>query len=62
MMMKAGIEPFEVVHDDIRIDGDTAVVVDSSADRKSKYTWIAVKRQGQWRVISETFTNLAAAK
>ena len=38
------------------------VVVDSSADRKSKYTWIAVKRQGQWRVISETFTNVAAAK
>jgi D-alanyl-D-alanine dipeptidase len=61
-MMKAAIEPFEVVHDVIRIHGDTAVVIDSSSDGTSKYTWIAVKRQGQWRVISETFSNVAAAK
>ena len=62
MMMKAEIERFEVVHDVIRIDGDTAVVIDSSADRKSKYTWIAVEASGPVASHSETFTTVAAAK
>ena len=58
MIMKSTIEPFEVRHDAIRIHGDVALVIDSSSDRKSKYTWIAVKKEGLWRVISETFTKV----
>lgn len=57
-IMNVEISPFQVVHDVIRVHGDTALVIDLSEDGKSKYTWIAVKRDGQWQVISETFTNV----
>jgi ketosteroid isomerase-like protein len=50
--------PFSVTHESIRVHGDTALVIDLSADGKTKFTWIAVKRDGQWRVISETFSTV----
>jgi hypothetical protein len=59
-VMKMTISPFEVIHDVIRIHGDTALVIDLASDRSTKYTWIAIKRNGQWRVISETFTRVAS--
>jgi len=40
------------------VHGDTALVIDVSANGKTKFTWIAVKRDGQWRVISETFSRI----
>lgn len=52
------IPPFDVVHDAIRVHGDTAVVIDLSETGKTKYTWIAVKRDGRWRVISETISRV----
>ena len=57
-IMNAEIPPFKVVNDFVRVHGDTALVIDLSEDGKSKYTWIAVKRDGYWRVISETFTSV----
>jgi len=57
-IMDAKISPFRVVHDVIRVHDDTAVVIDLTEGSQSKYTWIAVKRHGQWRVISETFTTV----
>ncbi len=56
--MNAEIPPFKVEHDIIRVQGDTALVINLSEDGKSKYRWIAVKPDGQWRVISETFTSV----
>jgi ketosteroid isomerase-like protein len=50
--------PFSVTHESIRVHGDTVLVIDLSADGKTKFTWIAVKRDGQWRVISETFSTV----
>ena len=52
------ISPFSVVHDAIRVHGDTALVIDITESGKTKFTWIAVKRDGQWRVISETFSSV----
>ena len=52
------IPPFSVVHNAIRIHGDAAVVIDLSETGKTKFTWIAVKRDGHWRVISETFSRV----
>lgn len=52
------LSPFSVVRDSIRVHGDTAVVIDVSETGKTKFTWIAVKRDGQWRVISETFSRV----
>jgi len=46
--------PFTVTHESIRVHGDTAVIIDVSDNGKMKFTWIAIKRDGQWRVISET--------
>jgi len=59
-IMKADVRPFEVVHEVIQIHGDVAVLIDSSTDRTTKFTWIAKKDGGQWRVISETFSSVAA--
>ena len=50
--------PFSVTHETIRLHGDTALVIDVSEDGKTKFTWIATKRDGQWRVISETFSRI----
>jgi len=47
---------FEVLHDDIRIHGNTALLINFSEDRGSKVSWVAVKKDGQWRIISMTFT------
>lgn len=46
------------MHEEIRVHGDTAVVIDVSAPGKTKFTWIAVKQDGHWRVISETFSKV----
>ena len=53
--------PFSVIHESIRVHGDTALIIDISANGKTKFTWIAVKRDGQWRVISETFTRVESS-
>ena len=50
--------PFSVIHESIRVHGDTALIIDVSENGKTKFTWIAVKRGGQWRVISETFSRV----
>lgn len=50
--------PFSVTHESIRVHGDTALIIDVSENGKTKFTWIAVKRDGQWRVIPETFSKI----
>ena len=50
--------PFTVKHKAIRVHGDTALVIDVSENGKLKFTWIALKRDGQWRVISETASRI----
>jgi len=51
-------KPFSVLHESIRVHGDTASIIDVSEDGKTKFSWIAVRRDGQWRVISETFSRV----
>lgn len=50
--------PFSVAHESIRVHGDTALILDVSEDGRTKFTWVAIKRDGQWRVISETFSRV----
>ena len=53
------IEPFEVRHDAVIVNGDTAVVIDRfGTDPETKCTWVAVRRGGRWRVIAEQFTTI----
>ncbi|MDJ0760672.1 MAG: nuclear transport factor 2 family protein [Woeseiaceae bacterium] len=52
------IAPFSVVNEDIRLHGDTAVVIDVSEDGGTKFTWIAIKRADQWTVIAQTFSRI----
>ena len=62
MILSQPIPPYEVVHDMVRVFGDTAVVVDRfGTGLTTKVTWVAIKRDGRWRVISETFSNVAGA-
>jgi len=62
MIMQSDIKPFEVIHEEIRVHGDTVVVIDSSTDRKTKYTWVAVRKGETWKVVSEVFSRVAGAQ
>ena len=58
----APITPFEVIHDLVRVHGDTAVVIDRVGTAPgTKVVWIAIRREGRWRVIAEQFIAIAAA-
>lgn len=57
-IMKAEIKPFQVLNEVVNVHGDTALVIDTTTDHTIKFTWIAVKKEGQWRVISETFSRM----
>lgn len=61
-IMQSDIKPFEVIHEEIRVHGNTVVVIDSSTDRKTKYTWIAVRKGESWKVVSEVFSRVAEAR
>jgi hypothetical protein len=54
------IAPFKVTHDVVRIHGDTAIVVDRfGAEPEIKCTWVAIRREGKWRVIAEQMTAIS---
>jgi hypothetical protein len=59
-IMNKEIKPFDVVNEVVNVHGDAALVISVTPDRTNKFTWIAVKKAGQWRVISETFTKVVA--
>lgn len=61
-IMGGGIPPFQVVHDRIRVIGDIAIVIDEIPSNGVKATWIAIRRDGKWRVISETMMRIPAAR
>jgi hypothetical protein len=58
-IVKEAIDPFKVINEIINIYSDTAVVIATTTDHKIKFTWIAIKTNGRWRVISETFSKIA---
>ena len=56
------ISPFEVINESMVQHGDVVVVIDVSEDGGTKFTWIATKQDGQWKVISQTFSRIASAQ
>ena len=50
--------PFTVRHESIQVFGDTAVIIDVSETGDMKFTWVAIRRDGRWRAIAETFTRV----
>ena len=55
------ISPFKVRNESMVQHGDTVVVVDISESGTTKFTWIAVSRDGQWKVVSQTFSRVEAS-
>jgi hypothetical protein len=56
-IVNAEIAPFSIVAEDIIIDGDTAVVVSRIGDT-TKIVWTAIKRDGAWRGLAQTFLKI----
>jgi len=54
------ISPFKVRNESMVQHGDTVVVIDVSESGTTKFTWIAVSRGDQWKVIAQTFSNIEA--
>ena len=53
------IPPFEAVHDVIHVFGDTAIVVDRfGTGLATKATWVAIRREGRWRVVAEALAKI----
>ena len=58
LIRKSDIKPFQVSNETIHVHGDTAVVIAVNAKRTVKFTWVAVKKDQRWRVVSETFSTI----
>lgn len=52
------ISPFTVENESMIQHGDTVVVVDVSENGATKFTWIALRHGGEWKVISQTFSKV----
>jgi hypothetical protein len=59
-IMQMQIDPFTVVNEVVNIHGNTALVI--STEGATKFTWVAVKKDGQWVVISETFSKISGTR
>ena len=55
------IAPFKVINESMVQHGEVVVVIDVSEDGGTKFTWVAAKQDGQWTVISQTFSRVASA-
>ena len=56
------ISPFKVINESMVQHGETVVVVDVSESGVTKFTWIAVRYDGQWKVISQTFSKVESSQ
>ena len=61
-IVESDLEPFQVLNDTVEIHGDSALVIARSTDRTTRFTWSAVKKDGQWVVVSEIFSRIAEAE
>jgi hypothetical protein len=61
-IMNTEIKPFEVLNEVVNVHGDAGLVISTTTDHTTKFTWVAVKKEGQWRVISETFSKITPPK
>jgi hypothetical protein len=52
------IPPFTVRNESMVQHGDTVVVIDVSDSGETKFSWIAIRRDSQWQVISQTFSKV----
>ena len=59
-IMQMQIDPFTAVNEVVNIHGNTALVI--STEGATKFTWVAVKKGGQWVVISETFSKITETR
>lgn len=50
------LSPFKVTNESMVQHGDTVVVIDVSEDGATKFTWIAVRRDGRWQVVAQTLS------
>jgi hypothetical protein len=41
---------------------DTVVVIDVSDDGTTKFSWIAIRRDSRWQVISQTFSRIESSR
>ena len=56
------IPPFKVINESMVQHGEVVVVIDVSEDGRTKFTWIAARQDGKWKVISQTFSTIAAGQ
>jgi hypothetical protein len=56
------IPPFKVINESMVRHGETVVVIDVSESGTTKFTWIAARYDGQWKVISQTFSKVKSSQ
>ena len=56
------ISPFKVRNESIVQHGNTVVVIDVSESGATKFTWIAVRYDDHWKVVSQTFSKVESTE
>ena len=56
------LSPFTVKNESMVQHGDTVVVIDVSESGATKFTWVAVSRDDQWKVVAQTFSNVETSR
>lgn len=57
-ILSLDIPPFKVINESMVQHGDTVVVIDITDSGTTKFTWIAIRRDAQWKVIAQTFSSV----
>ena len=56
------LSPFTVKNESMVQHGDTVVVIDVSESGATKFTWVAVSRDDQWKVVAQTFSDVETSR
>lgn len=65
LIMKMNLPPMRLAHDFIRIHGNTAIIVTRFGfgdTLGTKCTWVAIRRNGEWRAIAEHMSEIEQPK
>ena len=55
------VKPFVVELDRIELHGDTAVMISHIVDGRTKISWVAMRKNGRWLGVEQTFTRMEDA-
>lgn len=60
-IVNADIKPFTIEFETVELHGDVAVMVSRIVGSRTKISWVAVKKNGRWLGVEQTFARVESA-